>query len=80
MLHKARKLNTTDNSIPQQNVRTLQLSLTFCPDRITSTFCQEGSVAIFLFTKYCSCSCKRAIKSVPGVEGKKDCDKQTELP
>ena len=36
-------------------------------------------MAIFLFTKYCSCSCKRAMKSVPGVEGKKDCDEQTEL-
>lgn len=44
----------------------IQWSLTSCPERITSTFCQDGSVANFLLTKYCSCSCRRAMNSVPG--------------
>lgn len=41
--------------------------LTSCPDRMTFTFCQSVSVVTLYVTKYLSCSCKRAMNSVPGV-------------
>ena len=40
---------------------------TWCPDKMTRTFCHRGSEDIFMFTKYFSCSCSLIIKLVPGV-------------
>lgn len=41
--------------------------ITSCPESMTLTLDQSGSVDILCFTKYLSCSCRRAMKTVPGV-------------
>ena len=67
-MHYSTHLNKSQNTSPNFHcTRNKSGSLTSCPERMISTFCQEGSVESFLLTKNSRCCCSRHMNSVPGV-------------